>query len=262
MSDRVARNISIYAYVLSTVSALTLKAFMAVMAVMAALFTPVLISTLNAAELVVIASSNSNFKVGQVVDSSLDIKLANDAALTLISESGKVFALNGPRSGAIEAEGAADKTSGLISSIKNILAGKKTEATTLGVMRSIGGPEIPSDPWAIIAGKTGKYCITLSKPVVLWRSDAQKTRKLILINLDNNHKVKTVWSSGQNILYWPRLMPLVDGATYRVDLAGKNQLPKLTVSMVPDQPSQAHAAVWMAQNGCEQQALRLLQSIN
>jgi hypothetical protein len=229
---------------------------------MAALITSVFTSSTNAAELVVIASSNSDFKVGQVVDSSLDIKLAGDVTLTLISESGKVYALKGPHSGSVEVEGSADKGGGLLPSIKNILTGEKTEASTLGVMRSIGAPKLPPDPWAIIANKTGKYCITLSKPVVLWRTDTKKTRSLILINLDTNHKVKTVWSSGQNILYWPRLMPLVDGATYRVDLTGESKLPKLTVAMVPDQPTQAHAAVWMSQNGCEQQALRLLQSIN
>ena len=146
-------------------------------------------------QLVIIASSNNDYNAGQVIDSSPDIKLANNVTLTLISES-------------------------------------------------------------------GKYRVTLSKSVVLWRTGAKKARSLILINLDNNHKVKTVWSSGQNTLYWPRLMPLVDGATYRVDLAGESKLPKLTVAMVPDQPTQAHAAVWMSQNGCEQQALRLLQSIN
>ncbi len=259
MSDRVERNKSIYSYVLTPIGTLLRNASMALMA---AAFTTIFTPALNAAELVVIASSNSDFKAGQVVDSSSDIKLANDATLTLISESGKVFALKGPRSGVVEVKGSADKNGGLISSIKNILAGEKTEVTTLGVMRSIGAPERPSDPWAIIAGKTGKYCVTVSKPVVLWRANGQKTRNLILINLNNNHKVKTVWSSGQNILYWPRLMPLVDGATYRVDLAGESKLPKLTVTMVPDQPTQAHAAVWMAQNGCEQQALRLLQSIN
>lgn len=259
MSDRVERNKSTYSRVLTTISTLLRNACMVLMA---ALITSVFTSALNAAELVVIASSGGDFKVGQVVDSSSDIKLINDITLTLISESGKVFALKGPRSGAVEVDGSADKNSGLIPSIKNILTGEKTEASTLGVMRSIGAPKLPSDPWAIIANKTGKYCVTLSKPVVLWRADSKKTRSLILINIDNNHKVKTVWGSGQNILYWPRLMPLVDDATYRVDLAGESKLPKLTVAMVPDQPTQAHAAVWMSQNGCEQQALRLIQSIN
>jgi len=259
MSDRVVRRKSIYSYVLATINTVSRNAGTALMA---ALITTVFTSTPNAAELVVIASSNSGFKVGQVVDSSSDIKLADDVTLTLISESGKILALKGPRSGAVEVEGSADKNGGLIPSIKNILGSEKTEASTLGVMRSIGGPKLPSDPWAIIANKTGKYCVTLSKPVVLWRADAKKTRSLILLNLDNNHKVKTVWSSGQNTLYWPRLMPMVDGATYRVDLAGESRLPKLTVALVPNQPTQAHAAVWMSQNGCEKQALRLLQSIN
>ncbi len=74
--------------------------------------------------------------------------------------------------------------------------------------------------------------------------------------------VKTVWSSGQNTLYWLQLMPLVDGVTYRVDLAGENKVSKLTATIVPDQPTQAQAAMWMSQNGCKQQALRLLRSIN
>jgi len=152
MSDRVERNKSIYSYVLTPIGTLLRNASMALMA---AAFTTIFTPALNAAELVVIASSNSDFKAGQVVDSSSDIKLANDATLTLISESGKVFALKGPRSGVVEVKGSADKNGGLISSIKNILAGEKTEVTTLGVMRSIGAPERPSDPWAIIAGKTG-----------------------------------------------------------------------------------------------------------
>jgi len=259
MSDRVEHNNSIYAYIRTTMKTLSQNTCMALIAI---LIPTGFTGAISAAELVVIASSKSDYKVGQVFDSSSDFKLSNEATLTLISESGKVFALKGPRSGSIEVDGSAEKSGGLIPSIKNILAGEKTEATTLGVMRSIGGPKHPSDPWAITAGESGKYCIRLSKPVVLWRANSKKTRKLILINLDNNHKVKTVWSSGQNILYWPRLMPLVDGATYRVDLAGERTLPKLTVAMVPDQPTLAHAAVWMSQNGCQQQALRLLQNIN
>lgn len=218
-------------------------------------------SLATAAELVIISSTGNDFKAGQVVDSSTDITLAERATLTLISQDGTVIKLQGPHSGPVQVDDSTAKSAGLISSLKKIITGKNTEAGSLGVVRSAGGPEFPADPWAIIATRNGKYCISLSKPVVLWRPDSRKTRKLILKNTGNGSEVKTVWHAGRNTLYWPRLLPLVDGATYRVDLSGERQLPKLTIIMVPDLPTPAHAAAWMADHGCEKQALRLIGAI-
>ena len=220
-------------------------------------------ASVNAAELVIISGSGSDFKIGQVINSASNIQLKDGATLTLISQNGKLVVLTGPRSGPVKTRDPEEKTESLIPSLKKIISGEKTEADSLGVMRSLGTNRkaVPENPWAIIATRSGKYCVSLSRPVVLWRPDSQKTRALVLLNTGNENEVKTVWHAGQNILYWPRLLQLVDGATYRVDLAGNSRLPRLTIAIVPELPTPAHAAVWMSQNGCPQQALRLLTSI-
>ncbi len=215
----------------------------------------------TAAELVIISSSSNDFKVGQVIDSSADISLTSDATVTLISENGKVITINAPHSGPIQVENPADGDGSLIPSLKKMISGEKTEAGSLGVMRSVGGSDLPEDPWAIIAGKGGSYCVSSSKPVVLWRPNSLKTSKLSLLNTDNDKEVRTTWHAGQNILHWPRLLPLIDGATYRVDLSGESKLPKLSIQIVPDLPTSAHSAVWMAEHGCKKQAMRLINSM-
>jgi len=214
-----------------------------------------------AAELVVISSSSSNFKAGEVIESTADITLAKDATIILISESGKTYLLKGPRSGPVQIGTTTEKNTNLISSLKKILTRKKTQSETLGVTRSVNWPIVPRNPWAIIAGQSGKYCVTLSRPVVLWRAAANKTRTLILTNTATDMRVKTVWHSGQNTIHWPQLLPLIDGATYRVDLAGDNRVSNLNISIVPRLPTMAHTAVWMAENGCEKQAARVLAEI-
>jgi len=214
-----------------------------------------------AAELVIISTTGNNFKAGQIINSASNIKLAKGATLSLISESGKLVSLSGPYSGPVQNNISTVATGSLIASLKKIIIGDKTEASSLGVMRSIGGPAAPPDPWAINAGKSGKYCIKKSKPVVLWRARFRNTNKLVLLNTENGKEVRTVWHAGRSTMFWPRLQPLVDGATYRIDLSGESSLPKITLVMVPDLPTQAHAAVWMADNGCSKQALLLIKSL-
>lgn len=221
------------------------------------LFTPFA----SAAELVVTSTSTSNFKAGQLIESSSEIALPKDATLTLMYESGKIITLTGPRSGPVQPDTSSNQSSGLFSSILKIFSDKKLKSQTLGAVRSVGGSKLPQDPWAIIANKTGRYCVTSTRAVVLWRANSSRTSNLVLINIDSDKEVKTVWHSGQNTLHWPRLLPLVDGATYRVDLSSETKLPKVSIKLVPNLPTPAHAAVWMNKNGCEKQALRLISSL-
>lgn len=214
-----------------------------------------------AAELVIISTTGDDFKAGQIINSTSNIKLAKGESIALISENGKLVTLNGPYSGPVQINISTVQTGSLLPTLKKIVTGSKTESSSLGVMRSIGGSIAPPDPWSINSGKGGKYCISLAKPVILWRARSLDTSKLILLNTENGKEVRTVWHAGQSTLFWPRLQPLVDGATYRIDLSGESRLPKITLVMVPDLPTQAHAAVWMADNGCGKQALQIIKSL-
>ncbi len=231
------------------------------MALIAAMMVTFLAPPAVAAELVVVSSTISEIRVGKIVNSSNDFTLPEGSVITLISESGKAITLKGPRSGPIVVEAPDSASSSLVPAISNIFSGKKTETSSLGVMRSALAPKVPDDPWAIIAIKTGKYCVTKLKPVILWRPVNTKTSRLIMTNIESGKEVKTVWHTGQPTLHWPRLLPLVDKATYRVDLSGENRPARLTIILVPDLPSIAHAAAWMSKQGCLQQAIRLLKTL-
>jgi len=253
-----ARTRSVFGHI----SCLTRRVFQQKYAALIVIAATALTASLSlAAELVVISSSSVDFKAGEVIESTADIDLAKDATVILISESGKTYILKGPRSGPLQIRTPTEKNTNLISSLKKILNRKKTESDTLGVTRSVNWTVLPRDPWALIVGQSGKYCVTLSRPVVLWRAASNKTRTLILTNTATDMRVKTVWHSGQNTLHWPQLLPLIDGATYRVVLTGDNRVSKLNISIVPRLSTVAHTAVWMAKNSCEKQAARLLAKI-
>lgn len=94
---------------------------------------------------------------------------------------------------------------------------------------------------------------------MLWREKAVKARILTLKNLTDKSKSKAEWPAGSATLKWPSKVNLTDGARYLLCMKGSRTVRKIKLHLVPgDLPSVAHRAVWMARNGCEKQAMRLL----
>ena len=94
---------------------------------------------------------------------------------------------------------------------------------------------------------------------MLWREKAVKARILMLKNLTDKSKSKAEWPAGSATLKWPSQGNLTDGARYQLRMKGSRAVRKIKLHLVPgDLPSDARRAVWMARNGCEKQAMRLL----
>ena len=67
------------------------------------------------------------------------------------------------------------------------------------------------------------------------------------------------WPAGSTTLKWLSKVNLTDGARYQLRMKGSRAVRKIKLHLVlGDLPSDAHRAVWMARNGCEKQAMRLL----
>ena len=67
------------------------------------------------------------------------------------------------------------------------------------------------------------------------------------------------WPARSTTLKWPSEVNLTNGTHYLLRMKGSRAARKLKLHLVPgDLPSVAHWAVWMARNGCEKQAMRLL----
>ncbi len=126
-------------------------------------------------------------------------------------------------------------------------------------MRAVAAQKPPSDAWVINTGKSGDFCVKSKGPVMLWREKAAKTRILTLKNLTDKSRSKAEWPAGSATLEWPSKVNLTDGARYLLRMKGSQAARKLKLHLVPgDLASDAHRAVWMARNGCEKQAMRLL----
>lgn len=217
----------------------------------------------QAQQLVVIASGAPSLKPGQVVKSGTAIEIPAGASVTLVSETGKTVTLKGPFSGPAKAGGQGGGKGGaddkLIASLSGLLSGSGKETGSLGAMRAVAPLKPPSDAWVINTGKSGDFCVQAKGPVMLWRGKAAKARILTLKNLTDKSKSKAEWPAGSATLEWPSKVTLADGARYLLRMKGSRAARKLKLHLVPgDLPSDAHRAAWMARNGCEKQARRLL----
>lgn len=213
----------------------------------------------QAQQLVVIASGVPAYKPGQVVKSGAAIEVPAGASVTLVSETGQTVILKGPFSGPAKAGGKGGGDKKLIASLSGLLSGSGKETGSLGTMRAVAPPKPPTDPWVINTGKSGVFCVKAKGPVLLWRAKAGKARTLTLKNLSDKSRSKAKWPAGKATLEWPSKVNLTEGARYLLRMKGSRAARKFKLHLVPSGlASDAHRAVWMAQNGCEKQAMLLL----
>lgn len=213
----------------------------------------------EAGDLVVVTSTAPTFAPGKMVAAGASIDLPKGAQVTLVSESGQMVTLKGPRSGPAGATATKGKDGNLVKALSRLVSsgGKETEA--LGAMRSAGGTSGPGSPWMVNIGRSGKVCVAAGKGPELWRSDSASEVTLTLKGLKGGGKVSLPWPAGSQTLAWPSAVALKDGASYMVRIKGSPTARRLTVHLVPGTlPSDAHRAVWMAEKGCKRQAKRLL----
>ncbi|MBT3358323.1 MAG: hypothetical protein HN403_01705 [Rhodospirillales bacterium] len=215
-----------------------------------------------AAEMVVIASTAAEIKGGQVVKDGATLNVPDGASVTLVSSDGAALTINGPFTGVPGGKKAGSGgDNSLVSSLSGLLSstGKKTAA--LGVMRA-GATKDPDDPWTVNTERSGKQCVRAGVPAVLWRSNAGKKATLKIRNMKSKERTTTEWPSGAEKLKWPEGSAVSDGEQYIIRKKGDKTAKKITLFVVPsDLPSDAHMAIWMAENGCTMQAKVLLNTI-
>jgi len=227
-------------------------------------FLGLLLMTVHAAaqDLVVIASSASGIKAGQMVKSGAALDVPAGADVTLVSQSGKTIMLKGPFSGVPGggAGGGGDKS--LVSSLSKLLSASDGKSAALGTMRA-GVPKEPSSPWAVEVGRSGTHCVPADGPVILWRGDAAKASSIRIKNMTAGAKAEIAWPAGAKTLAWPAEATVADGNTYLLRLKDNKTASKVTLHLVPAElPSAPHKAVWMAEKGCDKQAMHLLAELN
>ncbi len=212
----------------------------------------------RAGELVVIASTDSEFGVGSVLDGARAIQLADGHSVTLVSSDGRTLKLQGPYSG--RPDPLPDTgDSGLLAALSDIVKPTEQNVSTAGIMRS--SLYAPKQPWVIDSGQSGAHCVLPGRPTLLWRPIAIGSVAASLKAPDGQAGV--TWQEGSYTTPWPSELPLADGASYQLEFTFTGKSPLLSIHQVPGElDSDVSRAVWMHEQGCTVQARVLLGTLS
>lgn len=210
--------------------------------------------SVHAAELVVVASTAPDYKVGMVVDGNDPIRVAKGGEVTFISSAGVPLKLVGPYKGVPDTSGNRGEA-GLVDALSDVIRSAPQNTASAGVMRASLFES--GDPWLIDSSKAGSYCVAGSKPVMFWRAiiigEVQASLEV------GGQRSRIVWAAGSHTAEWPVGLPVSDGETYQLEFTASKKLRKYTLHRVPENlPTDAHKVVWMHGKGCGIQASILL----
>lgn len=228
-----------------------------------AIFALGLAGAVNAAELVVIASSEPTLEVGAVIDGSRPLKIPAGARVTLISSTGRTVVLEGPYDGMPDPT-RAPADGDLVESLSRLITQESGSSTALAVFRgaNVKKPENRPDLWGIDIARAGRYCLRRDIPAYLWWNNA---RAGAVVSLDrassDDGGVRIRWPSAKRQLLWPESLMLADGAVYVARFRSGDEGERLAVRFMPTLASDAHRVAWMANYGCTGQALKVLNAI-
>lgn len=236
---------------------------LAIAALFMGLFSVVAVSpALASVDMVVLHVTGAPLKRGSVIDGSVAIKLETGWSVTLVAADGSVVKLVGP-SELVPANASRTSASDpkLIEVLKGLLSADERSTASLGVVRSGDGPaQLSSLPeaWVMSVNQSGARCI---KPDVakLWREDSAKAINLVIKQASGVRSANARWPAGSDTLAI-NSASFRDGSTYVIELGGKRT--SVTVHVLPsDLDGLAAQAAWMAQSGCKEQALTLLETV-
>ncbi len=204
------------------------------------------------AQWLIVSSSSPAFEPGQKVDGVLQIP--DDGEITLLANDGRVLRLSGPLQG-YKLPNLQDSGTGLVDSLATMLGGGEGNSR-LAAFRQFGR----SYPWTVHAEKAGRYCVSGHAENSLLRQRPYR-RSLLTVTGEQGIEQSYAWPEEAPRLKW--LLKLPDGDRQLLRLQLDQQVPvDIELVVVPARlPSDAHRVQWMAENGCERQAVLLLDQL-
>ena len=212
----------------------------------------------RAADLVVVESRGTDLKPGQAWDASQRLTLKEGQQVILISPAGKTIKLRGPWDQPPPGD-SAEIGIDLKSAMNALMTQKLARSDKIGAVRSGGDDAVaPPEPWLLDVTHVGHRCLPENTPVTFWRPAAGGSpAKLVLAPSDRSWQARAEWPAGADRMAIPRTLPLRNGTTYVVTLAGKETA--ITLVTIPAALSNdAMRAGWMMEAGCDLQAQALL----
>jgi hypothetical protein len=210
----------------------------------------------NAAQFVVIEARGIAMRPGTTLDASKALVLKQGQHVTLISDSGATFSLDGP----YNQPPAAGQSQGV--DIAATLKGLGTETQSrkeAGVVRGGAGKVTLPDPWLLDASRTGNVCLREGEQAVFWRPQATTSAQFTIMPADRSWRADAPWTAGSDRLTIVGEARVHGDATYYVSFNGQESA--ISINTVPALlANDKMRAAWMAEKGCEPQAEAVLRT--
>lgn len=193
----------------------------------------------------------SDLRRGDVLDTDAGLFVPADARLTLVNEAGEKIEVIGPFQGDIDPpDGQAEPQ--LVATMAALFKSNRV-SDAVRTYRTFG--TATPGPWAYEPAKGGNYCFEDPDRLSLWREADRQAKKVLFKAPEAEAAVQ--WHSGRAVLDWPIDLPRRNGESYSLAISDGPRV-DLTLLRVPATlPTRMHAAAWMSENGCPNQALLL-----
>jgi hypothetical protein len=212
-----------------------------------------------AADLVVVEAMGVPLKPGQILDDGQTLTLREGQRVTLLASNGNLLKLRGPYDQAPGA-GGPQGDSNFSQGLRALLSAREARTGEVGIVRAKTDRIVLPEPWVVSAEQAGTFCVRDGKPIVFWRGSTAKAATLTVAPLDRSWKMTATWSQGMDRLTMPEGIPVKLRSTYLVDLDGNRTA--ITLNTIPTAVrTDAMAAGWMIEKGCEAQAEALLPAL-
>ncbi len=210
------------------------------------------VGTATASALVVLdVQGESDLRRGDVLEAEAGLFLSADSRVTLVNEAGEKIEVVGPFQGTVDPPAGAGEPK-LVETMAALFQSNRVP-DAVRTYRTFGNST--PGPWAYVPAEGGNYCFDDPDNLSLWRQANDRDDKVLFQSPGGEAAVK--WQRGQAVLDWPVDLPRDNGQSYDLAINGGPTV-GLTLLRVPiTMPTRMHAAAWMSENGCPNQALLL-----
>lgn len=205
------------------------------------------------------------FVLGAVLKEGDEIDLPENSEVKLLDKSGSVIVLTGPLIGTVTNDDGDSKRakdgSNALKVISKLMFGENKLVNNLGAARSVFSSQTESEntkPWMPIVSEPGTYCLPSEMPI-LGRSNVNSDVRITIVS-GNGTQMEKVWAASEQSISVSDLVQK-DEDQYTLLISSLSAESSLHLLDRTDMSATQQIA-WMAEHGCNEQALQLLDQLS
>jgi hypothetical protein len=210
-----------------------------------------------AGELVVIEARGVALKLGQKIDDTKKLTLADGQRVTLVAASGRTVKLSGPYDDVPPTEVTSESTLGRAAeAFEALKTQKQARLTEIGTVREPGFRVMP-EPWLLNPERDGNLCVHEGQQIIFHRSNSARDSTFYFAPSDRSWSIRDRWPAGTDRITVQKVFKPRDKQAFIV--AVDNEQHSVTLNVIPTTiTDDVVMQAWMEERLCIGQGLALL----